>query len=324
MKISVIVPIYNVEKYLSRCIDSIISQSYNNLQIILVDDGSPDDCGRICDIYAAQDARIQVIHKKNGGLSDARNAGLELANGEWISFVDSDDWIEPDMYSRLLQNAEKYGAQISVGGVNDEVIQNGVIKILKSTFDGVEEIECQGPVEAMRRHLLGSWAAWDKIYRREIFTGIRFPVGEINEDEPIMLELLSRCTRIVYTNKVYYHYIQRAESITTSSFSEKKLAWPKHCRDNLAFVQERYPQLELAAAARYRKSILWVLREIVLSGKDYSAQRRELLKQLREYYGLFKRAVFESRIDKIRLILLRWFPFFCFKALIRVRRVLRG
>ena len=139
-----------------------------------------------------------------------------------------------------------------------------------------------------------------------------------------MLQLLSSVSKIVYTNKVYYHYIQRAESITTSSFSEKKLAWPKHCRDNLAFVQERYPQLELAAAARYRKSILWALREIVLSGKDYSAQRRELLKQLREYYGLFKRAVFESRIDKIRLILLRWFPFFCFKALIRVRRVLRG
>ncbi|OUN79910.1 hypothetical protein B5G06_12245 [Flavonifractor sp. An52] len=319
MKISVIVPIYNVEKYLRRCINSIISQSYNNLQIILVDDGSSDNCGRICDIYAAQDARIQVIHKKNGGLSDARNAGLELANGEWISFVDSDDWIEPDMYSDLLQNAKKYGAQISVGGVNDEVIQDGAIKIVKSTFRGVQEIECLGPVDAMRRHLLGSWAAWDKIYRREIFTGIRFPVGEINEDEPIMLELLSRCAKITYTNKVYYHYIQRVQSITTSLFSEKKLVWPKHCRDNLTFVQEKYPELKLIAAARYRSSILWALREIALSGEDYTVQRQELLKQLREYYSLFRNAPFEYYTDRIRLMLLRWLPFCCFKALIRGR-----
>lgn len=314
--VSVIIPIYKVEPYLRRCVDSVLSQSYRNLEVILVDDGSPDGCGAICDAYAERDQRVRVIHKTNGGLSDARNAGLEIATGEWVSFIDSDDWIEPDMYSELLHYAKKYEAQISVGGVSYEISEEGHVRILRTTAGESEQVECLEPAAAMRRHLLGSWAAWDKIYQIKLFDKIKYPVGEINEDEAIMLHLLTCASKIAYTNKVYYHYIQRAESITTSSFSEKKLAWPRHCRDNLAFVHENYPELELAAAARYRGSILWALREIALSGEDYSVQRQELLKQLRKHYVLFKKAPTEYWTDKIRLILLRRLPFFCFKALI--------
>lgn len=321
--VSVIIPIYKVELYLKRCVDSVLAQTYTNLEIILVDDGSPDGCGAICDSYARQDPRVRVIHKVNGGLSDARNAGLEIASGEWVSFIDSDDWIEPDMYSELLCHAQKYGAQISVGGVSYEISEGDHIRTLRTASGESEQVECLDSVSAMRRHLLGSWAAWDKLYQRELFRTIRYPVGEINEDEAIMLQLLSSVSKIVYTNKVYYHYIQRADSITTSSFSEKKLAWPRHCQDNLVFVQEKYPELELAAAARYRSSILWALREIALCGEDYSIQRQELLKQLRKYYRLFKNAPFEYHTDRIRCMLLRWLPFCCFRVLIYGRRLLR-
>lgn len=122
--ISVIVPIYNVEKYLVRCVDSIVNQTYKNLEIILVDDGSPDRCPQMCDDYAEKDSRIKVVHKKNGGLSDARNAGMAVATGEYISFIDSDDWIETSMFELLLNNIFQYDCEISCGGIKARRIGN--------------------------------------------------------------------------------------------------------------------------------------------------------------------------------------------------------
>lgn len=311
--LSVIIPIYNVQSYLKRCVDSVINQTHQNLEIILVDDGSPDRCGQICDDYEKTDSRIKVIHKKNGGLSDARNAGLEVATGEWISFIDSDDWIEPTMYTELLDNAHKYGAEISVGGVNDEIYGNGTTQIVKSTFNGKKEVECLEPVEAMRKHLVGSWAAWDKIYRRELFEGIRFPVGEINEDELIMLLLLERCSKIVYTNEVYYHYIRRAYSITTSSFSAAKLAWPRHCEDNLTWVKVHYPTLENVARQRYLNSLLWAMREMALGNGKFNVERRYVKKKLDEYYSDFVKLPLTKK-ETIRLYLHHRFPFIVYRA----------
>lgn len=167
--ISVIIPVYKTEAYLEKCVRSVMMQSYRNLEIILVDDGSPDGCPEICDEYAALDNRIKVIHKANGGLSDARNAGLNIASGIWISFIDSDDWIEPDMYEVLIRNANNTGAEISVGGVNDELISGDTILITKTTYKGVLINETLSPVQAMKRYFTTSWAAWDKIYRRELF-----------------------------------------------------------------------------------------------------------------------------------------------------------
>lgn len=188
---------------LEKCVRSVMMQSYHNLEIILVDDGSPDNCPQICDEYAAQDERIKVIHKANGGLSSARNAGLDIASGNWVSFIDSDDWIEPDMYEILLQNAINTNAEISVGGVNDEVVDKDAVTVTKTTYHGVLKTEILSPAEAMARYFTTSWAAWDKIYRKELFQTIRFPVGEINEDEAIVLKLLDSCTTIAYTNQVF-------------------------------------------------------------------------------------------------------------------------
>lgn len=301
--ISVIVPVYKVESFLSKCVDSILAQTYRNLEIILVDDGSPDNCGVICDEYAAKDSRIKVIHKKNGGLSDARNAGMEIMTGEYVGFVDSDDWIEPTMYEKLLSNLNRFGADMSFGGVADDVLQDGVVHTIKTSNSGDGPF-AEDKIAAMRRYFHGSWAAWDKLYRAELFGGIRYPVGEINEDEAIVLHLLDRCGNVCYTNEVFYHYMKRVDgtSITTAAFSKKKLDWVKHCRDNLAFIREKYPELEADAAARYRSSILWSLREICLLESGLEDGWKQLRRELRQNFALFwKNASITNRILMILL-----------------------
>ena len=314
--ISVIVPVYKVEPYLRKCVDSIINQTYTNLEIILVDDGSPDNCGAICDEYAAKDSRIKVIHKKNGGLSDARNAGMEIMTGEYVAFVDSDDWIEPQMYQRLYELIEFYHADMAFGGVADDVLQDDTVHTVKTSNYGDTPLE-EDKISAMRRYFHGSWAAWDKLYRAELFDGIRYPVGEINEDEAIVLHLLDRCNRVCFTNEVFYHYIRRIDgtSITTSAFSEKKMAWAKHCRDNLAFIREKYPQLEKNALARYRSSVLWTLREICMQESGFEKEWSSLRTEFRQSFAsLWKNA---SLRDKVMMLLLGYAPRICTYELLK-------
>lgn len=319
--VSVIVPVYKVEPYLRKCVDSILSQTYQNLEIILVDDGSPDACGAICDKYAKQDNRITVIHKPNGGLSDARNAGLDVMTGDYVAFVDSDDWIMPRMYETLLQMLKQFQADMAFGAVADDLEQDGKVTTVKVSNYGDEPFS-ESAVEAMRRYFHGSWAAWDKLYKADLFRDIRYPVGEINEDEAIVLQLLSKCTRVCYTNEVFYHYMRRPSSgsITAASFSVKKLAWQAHCRDNLEFVQAHYPALVPDAAARYRGSLLWSLTEIALSDEDYDREVQALLSALRDQKELFCAAPFSYRQDRLRMWLLLHVPFSVYRAIIRFRR----
>lgn len=319
--ISVIVPVYKVEPHLRKCIDSILNQTYRNLEIILVDDGSPDNCGTICDEYAAMDERLKVIHKANGGLSDARNAGLDIMTGKYVAFVDSDDWIEPVMYEKLFDLLRECDADMSFGGVADDVVRDDSAVTVKTSNYGSAPFS-ENNIEAMRRYFQGSWAAWDKLYKAELFDGIRFPVDEINEDEAIVLQLLHRCRRVCYTNEVFYHYIKRPEgnSITTSSFSTKKLVWQKHCADNLKFVQENYLELVPDAAARYRGSLMWSLTEMALSNEDFSAETAELLTKLKANKALFNDAPFDYPQDKIRMWMLTKLPFGVYKRFIRAKR----
>ena len=305
--ISIIVPVYKVEPYLRKCVESIINQTYTNLEIILVDDGSPDNCGTICDEYALKDSRIKVIHKENGGLSDARNAGLDIATGDYIGFVDSDDWIEPQMYGKLLDLLLNYGADMALGGVADDVVTGGEVKTVKVSDYG-NTPRSEDKLSAMRCYFFGSWAAWDKLYRRELFDGIRFPMGEINEDEAIVLHLLDRCEKVCYTNEICYHYIKRANSgsITTSSFSAKKLAWVKHCRDNLAFIREKYPELEIYALQRYRSSLLWSLSEIALQNSGYDLEWKTLKGELTASLGILWRS--GNTRDKLLVLLFAGCP----------------
>ena len=310
--ISVIVPVYKVEPYLRKCVDSILSQTYTNLEVILVDDGSPDGCPAICDEYAAKDSRVKVIHKENGGLSDARNAGMAQATGVYLSFVDSDDLLPENAVEALLEAALRENAQLVIG--RHKRFEDEPEQILETAAS----IQSLTPVEAMEDMLKNGCASWARLYRKEIHQDVLFPVGEINEDEAIVLRLLERCERIAFTNAVVYHYRCRPESITTASFSEKKLDWPKHCRNNLEFIRERYPELEKEAAARYCGSLLYSLTEIALSEGDYRQHICPLRNELKRYFTIFWNAG-GILPDKLRLLLLVALPYSWYRRILRWR-----
>lgn len=211
--ISLVIPVYKVEEYLERCINSVIAQTYQNLEIILVDDGSPDKCPRICDEYAKKDNRIRVIHKNNGGLSDARNAGIDAANGMYIGFVDSDDYIHPEMYERLWKQLNEENADIVICGIErvyhagyevQEVAENAIKK-----YDGLQAIR---NILDKNLHVV-SVVAWGKLYKKSLFEGIRFPKGKIHEDEFTTYQLFYKSNKIVELSGRYYYYFQREDSI---------------------------------------------------------------------------------------------------------------
>lgn len=222
--VSVVVPVYMVEDLLRRCVDSILSQSHANLQIILIDDGSPDSSGSICDAYAAQDPRILVIHQPNGGLSAARNAGLQMATGEYVTFVDSDDWIHQDLVATLLRLSLEHQAAISVGGfcqtsgapsVNDTAKQSK--SSAKSTLPEVRELtNRQALRELMGSNYVNMVVSWGKLYRRNLFEEVNFPEGKYHEDEFVAHHLLERADRVVVTEEPLYYYWQREGSITAT------------------------------------------------------------------------------------------------------------
>lgn len=316
-KVSVIVPIYKVEAYLRECIDSIINQTYTNLEIILVDDGSPDNCGAICDEYAAKDSRIKVIHKENGGLSDARNAGLDIAAGDFYCFVDSDDILPDHSVRTLLDFLNTHDGDMVIAGFERFSDENG--NVFFSTEDEGLWTHVYSREDALRDFYRDGCQAWAVLYKRRIHEHIRFPKGEINEDEAIVFRILDLCDRVVVTSRVVYSYRNREESITTSSFSEKKLAWVKHCRDNLTFIREKYPQLEAYALQRYRGSLLWALREMALSDQSFPEAYQDIRAQLRENRKSFLKTPFKSKSEMLRFAFFEMVPFGMIRSILRHR-----
>lgn len=226
--ISIIVPVYNVEKYLRRCIDSILAQTYSNLEIILVDDGSPDGSGLICDEYAVLDPRVTVIHKENGGLSDARNAGLDVATGEYVGFVDSDDYIHPQMYEKLLSAIQSTGSNISLcsyvyvdeetGAVDESYcVMNPIKTAVLSRMQALEKINAYQP------NSFFYVTAWNKLYERKLFSNLRFVNGKIHEDEFSVHHLFNLAGKIATIEDVLYYYVQRNGSIMNSRMTKKSL-----------------------------------------------------------------------------------------------------
>ena len=213
-KISVIVPVYGVEAYLDRCVQSICAQTFADFELILVDDGSPDNCPALCDAWAAKDDRIRVLHQQNQGLSGARNSGIDAARGQYLSFLDSDDYIEPDMLQKLVTALETSGAQIAVCNLVYED-ENG-IRFRYPDFSTVQDRVIDTDTywnEYFSLRGVYYTVAWNKLYRRELFTTLRYPLGKRNEDEFVLGDLLAQCTRIVCLSAAEYHYVQRSGSI---------------------------------------------------------------------------------------------------------------
>lgn len=224
--ISVIIPVYNVEQYLSKCLDSVVNQTYKNLEVILVDDGSTDNSGKICDEFALKDNRIIVIHKSNGGLSSARNEGLKFAKGQYVGFVDSDDYIEIGMYEKLLEVSLKYGSDVVCSNYY-RVTNNKIYykKILKGK-NILAEISNNKGLEMGFDNL--PFHACDKLFERSLFNNLSFPEGQLFEDISTISKIFMEAKKIViYDKPLYYYNMMNLSSLTKQSFNIRKLDYFK-------------------------------------------------------------------------------------------------
>lgn len=239
--ISVIVPVYKVEKYLDRCVKSIVSQTYKNLEIILVDDGSPDNCPAICDRWEKQDKRIRVVHKINGGLSDARNSGLEVATGDFIAFVDSDDWINEHYVEYLYETLWQTGADLAACDIN--MVPDGEEEPIVSKKMPSPRVNT--PEEALSMLLTGQGyraVAWNKLYKKELLYGETFEVGKLHEDEFFSYRIYDKCEKLAYVDLPLYNYRQREGSIMTT-YSVRHLDSLEAYSRRLVLLQKKYPNL---------------------------------------------------------------------------------
>ncbi|MDD7738629.1 MAG: glycosyltransferase [Fusicatenibacter sp.] len=251
--ISVVIPVYNIQEYVDDCIESVVHQTYQNLEIIIVDDGSIDQSGKKCDAWAGKDPRIQVIHQKNGGLSEARNTGMKYVSGNYVGFVDGDDVIFPEMYQKLLDNMRETSAQISCCELKRDT--NFSLNQSLKTLDGypIEDLEEQ---KKKRRVLSGRDAmqalvyenhfqvtVWNKLYHKSILDGISFEKGKYHEDEFWTYQVVARAERIVVLDEELYGYRLRENSITTQQYSLKHLDLLEARAKRLAFLEQNYPEL---------------------------------------------------------------------------------
>lgn len=240
--VSVVIPVYNVEQYVKNCVNSVIKQTYNKLEIILVDDGSTDSSGKICNELALRDSRIKVLHKVNGGLSDARNFGIKRATGSFITFIDSDDIVSANLIAHLMGIIKEYKADISICNPVHIFSKQGE----NYQFKNPSKIESLTSTQALnmmfyQKDFLVS--AWGKLYKRSFFNNMEFPVGMLFEDIAIMYKLFYRAKRIVYSDAQYYGYCHRENSITTNAFSPRDLDILKICDALLIFANE-HPEFE--------------------------------------------------------------------------------
>lgn len=310
-EISIIVPVYKVEPFLDRCIKSIVEQTLEDLELILINDGSPDNCPMICDAWAEKDSRIKVIHKTNGGLSDARNAGLDIATGKYIGFVDSDDYIKKDMYEILLNVLNSTGA---------DFIKSNYISFEEETIPVYESVETRitvfNAVEALENFMNEEYSCekpmkstiWDGLYKKELFSNIRFPKGKINEDTFIFPELILKAKKIVHINEAFYYYYKRPGSIVHSGINEREInsrnLWVHIGNVMENFTDKFREKCCINSVSRYL-SILSRIYFSTFKDEYFSSVRKELI----EYFQANKQYINNVRIKRT-LKIIRCYPLY--------------
>ena len=299
--ISVIIPIYNVENYLERCLNSIVHQSYPYMEIILVDDGSTDNCGKICDEWQKKDKRIKVIHKENGGLSDARNKGIDIATGEYISFIDSDDWIDLETYEISVQKMKECQAQIVAFNVC------WVYEGKEYTPDLSAEYEVMNSEQAILTTVGNTkvrTTAWNKLYRADLIGTFRFLKGRLNEDEFFTFRILDKADKIVYLHRECYYYFQRSNSIM-GKYTLQRLDMVDGVRERMLLAEKKYPNIYKETKLSFCEVCLYHYQKILQNRQiDKDKQGRKKLQQYRTTIQLTKKDVSHMNIiNKISFLL---------------------
>lgn len=294
--ISIIVPCYNVEKYLPKCIESIINQTYKNLEIFLVDDGSPDNSGKICDEYAAEDERIKVIHKENGGLSDARNVAIDKATGEYILFIDSDDYVALNHVEHLYGILERADADIAVEW--GQTFYEGTMPVVDTQGDKKEIIlEPDDALVNMFYQEDFDTCAWAKLYKRSLFDGIRYPKGWLYEDLPTTYRLIQKCKKVVFSDYKSYYYLLRNSSIEGAPFKPLKYESCIKIINQLEHARINMPgDVQKALDCRIVSFAFHILLEIPDSHKDMRNSLFDIIKVKRKKVLLASKANKKVRI----------------------------
>lgn len=294
--ISVIITVYNLEKYIEQCILSVTAQTYDNLQIIIVDDGSTDNSSAICDRLAASDSRIEIIHQENTGAAGAKNRGLSQARGKYLGFVDGDDCIAPDMYEQLLKGCINTNAQISVCG-RTLIDENG--KKIKSMFC-VDTLEMYSGKEMVKKIL--AWdgcdsATWDKLFERYLWNHISFP-DVACDDLRVTVLLLEKAHSVVHIPGAKYYYRQRDNSVTKNPFSDSKFDWYYEADEIRKLVCKNYPEFE-----REANSFVWhYLCAMISQAYEYRPVYKEQYKKLKDIFlGHYPKLLFNKRFIKTNI-----------------------
>lgn len=315
--VSIVVPIYNVEKYLPECIDSIIDQTYKNIEIILVNDGSTDNCGKICDEYAPKDERIKVIHKENGGLSDARNCGIDIANGEYIAFIDSDDYVSEEyieqLYNAIIENNTKISQcnLTKVTDTNEEIKKIGYNENarIKSGYDMIKDL------------YTGHWEniiACNKLYCKELFEKLRYPFGKIHEDEFTTYKILYDVDNVAIVQEYLYKYRQNENSITREKFKLKRLDLLTAYEERLKFFAQKAEKelYDLSLVAYLGKIVECYVKTQKYIEKSEEIQR-ELIEKYRKNYKKTLNFKKISNIKRVRLLIFYIVPSLYYKIIKR-------
>ncbi len=283
INISVVIPVYNVEKYLKKCVDSILNQTISNYEIILVDDGSPDGCPAICDAYAAMHHNVIALHKPNGGLSDARNFGVQHASADYVIFVDSDDYVDPEYLGNLWKLHVKHGADIAVQGVLRETENGKHLNVIEYSTERIAT-----PKDVLSLMLIGKEIgifAVAKLYPRKYLLNAPFPVGKLHEDIFTTYRLLDQGEKIAIGAGSCYHYVIRDGSILTTKFSSCHMDSLTGAKEIIQFVRTKYPDIINAAYIRLALEANALLHRAMQS-KEYLAVRKSIMTELSGKWGI--------------------------------------
>lgn len=301
--ITVIVPVYKAEHYLEKCIQGLLRQTHQNLEIILVNDGSPDNSGAMCDSFAKRDARIRVIHKENGGASSARNAGLNAMRGDYVGFIDSDDWIEPNMFEHMLSLLTAHHAQIAACGLQCDY-GNGTTVYFNGNYPHCKDVEVYSRLDALREAIIGrkiTPSMCDKMLKASIFQNLRFREGTVNEDFELVPQCIELADTVVYDPLPLYHYVIDGESVTHGTFKKSRFTEAQVSRNLMAHYQEHYPSLYPYALAKHAE-ICMNLVQASAADNAFAEERKDLIAEVR---AMKKRRFFRflDRKNQFKLIL---------------------